>query len=77
MKLSQINKQLNIALAGETITIQEMLPFLDYAIDAINEKLNANYPVFSDLDIHTDTDYNYFPDKYIRMAVIPGAAWRY
>lgn len=78
MLITTIQKLFNTALAGETLTIREMLPHLDYAIDSINTKLNTCYPVFSDLDIQSaDAKYDFFEDKYIRTAVIPGAAWHY
>lgn len=78
MLISNIQKLFNGALAGETLSIREMLPHLDAAIDGINDKLNTCYPVFSDLDVTaSDAEYNYFADKYIRTVVIPGAAWHY
>lgn len=78
MLIVQIQKLFNMALAGETLTIKEMIPHLDAAIDGINDKLNTCYPVFSDIDTTThDAEYNYFADKYIRTVVIPGAAWHY
>ena len=79
MLITQIQKLFNEALAGETLSIKEMLPHLDAAIDGINAKLNTTYPVFSEIENYNDssTVYNYFPDKYIRMVVIPGAAWHF
>lgn len=78
MLVSNIQKLFNTALAGETLSIKEMVPHLDAAIDSINEKLNTCYPVFSDLDLTVaGAAYDYFPDKYIRTVVIPGAAWHY
>lgn len=78
MLITNIQKLFNTALAGETLTIREMLPHLDFAIDSINSKLNTCYPVFSEIDTTTyDAVYDCFPDKYIRTVVIPGAAWHY
>ena len=78
MLLSQVQKLFNDALAGETLSYKEMLPHLDAAIDEINTKLNTIYPVFSEVPYATsESEYNFFPDKYIRMAVIPGAAWHF
>jgi len=78
MLLSQVQKLFNDALAGETLSYKEMLPHLDAAIDEINTKLNTVYPVFSEVPYDTsESEYNFFPDKYIRMAVIPGAAWHF
>lgn len=78
MLLSQVQKLFNDALAGETLSYKEMLPHLDAAIDEINTKLNTIYPVFSEVPYDTsESEYNFFPDKYIRMAVIPGAAWHF
>ena len=78
MLITNIQKLLNSALAGETLSIKEMLPHLDAAIDGINDKLNTCYPVFSDLDLTAaGAEYSFFPDKYIRTVVVPGAAWHY
>jgi hypothetical protein len=78
MLLSQVQKLFNDALAGETLSYKEMLPHLDAAIDEINTRLNTIYPVFSEVPYDTsESEYNFFPDKYIRMAVIPGAAWHF
>lgn len=79
MLITQVRKLFNDALAGETLSIMEMLPHLDAAIDSINAKLNTIYPVFSDIpNIQlNDAKYDFFPDKYIRMVVIPGAAWHF
>lgn len=78
MLITNIQKLLNGALAGETLSIKEMLPHLDAAIDGINDKLNTCYPVFSDLDLTAaGSEYSFFPDKYIRTVVVPGAAWHY
>lgn len=78
MLLTRVQKLFNEALAGETLSYKEMLPHLDAAIDGINTTLNTIYPVFSDVPNDTaDAEYNFFPDKYIRMVVIPGAAWHF
>lgn len=78
MLLTQVQKLFNDALAGETLSLKEMLPHLDAAIDSINAKLNSTYPVFSDIPHATvDAVYDFFPDKYIRTVVIPGAAWHF
>ena len=78
MLITQVQKLFNEALAGETLSFKEMLPHLDAAIDGINAKLNSKYPVFSDVPSDTyDAVYDFFPDKYIRTVVIPGAAWHF
>ena len=78
MLITQIQKLFNEALAGESLSYKEMLPHLDAAIDSINAKLNKTYPVISDVHAETYDDvYDFFPDKYIRMVVIPGAAWHF
>lgn len=76
MNLSQIVKDTNTKLAGEMLSYAELRVFLDGAIDEINAKLNAQFPVFSELGI-SDTAYTAFPDKYIRTVVIPCAAFKY
>lgn len=78
MKVTDIRKMFNDALAGDTLTVSEMLSHLDFAIDEINTTLDAAFPLISSLD-YTDPDAEYtaFPDKYIRSVVIPGAAWHF
>ena len=70
---------MNDTLAGETLTLNEMLPHLDFAIDEINDTLNSVYPTFSEmLEQNPEAkEYSFFPDRYIRRAVISGAAWNY
>lgn len=78
MLLTDIQKLFNTALAGDTLSITEMLPHLDAAVDGINSTLNTVYPVFSQLDTFSSgVKYDYFPDRFIRTVVIPGAAWHY
>ena len=76
MKIIDIVKLVNTYLAGEHLTYQKMLPYLDATIDDINDKLNSSYPPFSALPYTSDTAttiaYNMFPDKYIRSVVAPG-----
>ena len=76
MELSKIYSLVNAKLAGELLTAKEMTPFLDNVVDDINAKLNACYPVFSDLT-EGATEYSFFPDNYIRSVVVCGAAWYY
>jgi hypothetical protein len=73
MLITKIASGVNAKLAGEMLTYREMIPHLDDVIDDINQKLNSNFPAFSELE-STVTDYNFFPDRYIRKAVITGAA---
>lgn len=70
---------MNNTLAGETLTLNEMLQHLDFAIDEINDTLNSTYPTFSELLAKEPEakEYAFFPDRYIRRAVISGAAWNY
>ena len=78
MLITQVCKLFNEALAGETLSYKEMLAHLDFAVDSINSKLNTVYPVFSDVPADTgDASYDFFPDRYIRTVVIPGAAWHF
>lgn len=78
MKLTDIRKLFNEALAGDTLTASEMLSHLDFAIDEINTVLNASFPPMSSLDTaDVSSEYTAFPDKYIRSVVIPGAAWHF
>lgn len=72
MELTKIVKRINDLLAGETLSYQELLPFLDAAIDDINNDLSAAYPVFSELE-EGATVYDFFPAMYIRSVVCYGA----
>ena len=79
MTIKDITKQFNVLLAGDNLATREIIPHLDFAVDRINETLNTVYPVVSEVYDSTDlsVQYNYFPDKYIRQVVLPGAAWHY
>ena len=76
MKKATIAHLVNEMLAGERHTYKHLKPYLDKTIDDINQKLNSKFPAFSEVD-DTDPEYNYFPDRYIRSVVLPGAAWHY
>lgn len=76
MKLSIITSRLNQLLADEHHSFSELLIHLDGAIDAINSRLSSTFPAFSEIPEGMD-EYSYFPDRYIRSVVLPGAAWRY
>lgn len=76
MLITNICNAINQALAGEVLTKNELTPHIDYAIDTINATLNSCFPALSELDTLV-TDYNYFPSNYIRLVVVPGAAWHF
>lgn len=78
MQLTQIVSLVNSNLAGELQTLNQLIPFLDQAVDEINDKLNTTFPVFSEFNATDHTqypDYNFFPDSYIRTVVCIGAAY--
>ena len=75
MYINDIVSGVNAKLAGEQLTFEEMVLFLDETIDDINRELNSCYPAFSEVD--RSLDYNYFPNKYIRSVVITGAAYKF
>lgn len=79
MELIQIQHLMNTYLAGETLTLKEQIPYLDFAIDELNAALNARYPTFTELlqKFPDAKQYDFFPDKYIRRVVVPGAAWNF
>lgn len=78
MKVTDIRKLFNLALAGDTLTASEMMSHLDFAIDEINTTLDAEFPLISSVDLSDpSSEYTAFPDKYIRSVVIPGAAWHF
>lgn len=73
MNINKLVNLVNAKLAGETLSYNEMLPFLDEVIDEINAELGSKYPVFSELE--SPIEYNYFPDRFIRTVVAVGTAW--
>ena len=73
MTRQENQRRVNMLLAGEQLSITEMIPFLDQAIDDINSQLSSTYPAFSELDINF-TEYRYFPERYMRSVVCLGAA---
>ena len=81
MTINEIVKRINKALAGEQLVYSRLEPFMDEVIDDINEKLNAKYPSFSSLRaidaFSGETDYNYFPEHYIRKVLIKGTAYKF
>ena len=76
MLLKEIVAGVNRYLAGELLSYRQLLPHLDKTIDAINARLSATYPVFSELPDGTLV-YELFPNRHIREIVIPGAAYFY
>ena len=76
MRFSNIVETINSRLAGEMLSINEVRPLLDSAIDDINTRLNTCFPVFSELPAES-TEYTAIPDKYIRTVVIPGAVFKF
>ena len=74
MLIKDIVKGVNHKLSGEMLSYRELIPHLDSAIDDINQQLNTDYPVFSELPDNTVT-YDCIPDRYIRSCVIVGAAY--
>lgn len=75
MKITDLVKLVNSKLADEMLSYEELKPFLDKAIDDINEDLHAKYPVFSELS--SLVEYNYLPDRYMRNVVATGAAYHF
>lgn len=76
MKIADIVAGVNELLAGERHSFAQLKRHLDRTIDDINTQLASKFPAFSELDPSADT-YDYFPDRFIRMVVWPGAAWYY
>lgn len=76
MKITALISLINTKLAGELLTKSELMPFIDNVIDEINDQLNSRFPALSELAPEV-TDYDFFPDKYLRSVVAHGAAWYY
>lgn len=77
MQINKIVDRLNQLLAGEMYDYSFFEPFLDETIDDINDALNTIYPCFSDVVAAGLTEYNLFPERYIRNVVIKGAAHKF
>lgn len=81
MDINTIVRRVNKQLAGEQLVYSQLEDFLDSTIDDINAALNSTFPTFSELNDNLeytgDTEYDYFPEKYIRTVVIPGAAYKF
>lgn len=77
MKIAVLIQSINTQLAGELLSISELKDFVDKAIDDINTRLNAKFPVLTDVILSGNDEYTAIPDKYIRTVVIPGAAFKY
>lgn len=81
MRIIDIVKLTNKYLAGEQLTYNKLLPFLDAVIDDINSRLSSTYPSFTDLQItnnpSSDDVYDAFPDRYLRSVVCLGAASKF
>lgn len=83
MKYNTIINLISKHLADELVSETEMLSYMDRVVDDINAQLNTNFPVFTEYkeanaDVPNEMlDYTAFPDKYIRMVVIPGTAFKY
>ena len=81
MTIDKIVKGVNDALAGELLTYNELLPYLDSVIDDINADLDSTFPVLSDFTFENYPEhypnYDFFPEKYIRSVLIKGAAYKF
>lgn len=80
MTTKAIVDHINQLLAGEHLTYQDVEPLLDRVIDDINSQLNTRYPAYSELKIKNNDGappikFECFPDRYIRLVLIPGAAY--
>lgn len=78
MELNKLVERVNAHLAGEMFSYKELEIHLDAVIDDINNRLNAQFPAFSEFnptDFVDYPNYNFFPDKYLRTVVALGAAF--
>lgn len=80
MTTADLIKTINTLLAGEMLQYEELETFLDSTIDDINTTLNSTFPAFSELRTANNsvpTQYNLFPDRYVRTVVAKGAAAKF
>lgn len=73
MTIENIVQGVNDQLAGELLTYTNIRPLLNEVIDEINASLDACFPEFTS----NTTEYNYFPDRYIRSVLIKGTAFKF
>jgi hypothetical protein len=74
MLIENIVVAINTKLAGERCSYAKLRPYMDSVIDDINSQMNTIFPAFTELPAAA-TEYNAFPDKYIRSVVTFGAAY--
>lgn len=77
MKIANITSKINELLAGEMLSQTDLLPFMDEVIDEINETLDSTFPVMSEVIESGKTDYDFFPDRYVRTVLIKGTAYKF
>lgn len=87
MDINVIINRINLKLAGENLALWDLEVHLDAVIDDINAALNSKFPAFSEFTAtlypsgnnsgHVYPNYTFFPEKYIRTVVIPGAAYKF
>jgi hypothetical protein len=75
MLVPNIVDAVNAKLAGETLTFMQMRLFLDETIDDINNQLSSQFPDFGAYGMASN--YDCFPDKYIRTVLVVGAAYKF
>lgn len=76
MKLENLVRLTNMKLADELLSYVELLPYFNMVIDDINSVMNTNFPDFPEPPLDTD-EYTAIPDRYLRMVVVTGAAYKY
>lgn len=81
MKIIDIVKLTNKYLAGEQLTYDRLLPFLDAVVDDINNSLSSTFPAFSSITFSQENantvTYSAIPDRYIRSVICVGAAHKF
>lgn len=85
MKVSLILRKVNKQLDDEGLTTDDILGYLDAAIAEINKRCYSLYPSFSELSGQDDPsgieiaqlNYNYLPDMWIDIIVVPYVCARY
>ena len=88
MLIDDIIKTVNRMLAGEVLTYDRAIVYLDEVVDEINGKLSSCFPTISEEVSRLEEeagetvsisviDYSYFPAKYIRGVLCKGAAYKF
>lgn len=71
MQITKLLNLINSKLAGETLMLSQIEPFLDDVIDDINSRLHSRFNYFREMP--GTQEFSEFPDYYISSVLVIGA----